>query len=56
MGIVDKVKKIIDWKPPSSKESGIINADTLYSNETINYDRILELGPKKLENTLEISY
>ena len=37
MGIVDKVKKIIDWKPPSSKESGIINADTLYSNETINY-------------------
>ena len=23
MGIVDKVKKVIDWKPPSSKESGI---------------------------------
>jgi len=37
VGIVDKVKKVIDWKPPSSKQSGIINADTLYSDQTINY-------------------
>ena len=37
MGIVDKVRKVIDWKPPSSKQSGIINADTLYSDQTINY-------------------
>ena len=26
MGIVDKVmEKVIDWKPPSSKESGVTN-------------------------------
>ncbi len=37
MGIVDKVKKIIDWKPPSSKESGNTNEDTLFSDETIKY-------------------
>ena len=37
MGIIDKVKKVIDWKPPSSKQSGITNADKLYSDETIGY-------------------
>ena len=26
VGIVDKVRKVIDWKPPSSKQSGITNA------------------------------
>jgi hypothetical protein len=31
-------------------------AKDLLANETINYDRILELVPKKLENTLEIIY
>ena len=31
-------------------------AKDLLANETINYDRILELVPKKLENTLEITY
>jgi len=31
-------------------------AKDLLANETINYERILELVPKKLENTLEISY
>jgi hypothetical protein len=34
MGIIDKV---MGWKPPSSKQSGITNADTLYSDETISY-------------------
>ena len=37
MGILDKVKKVIDWKPPSSKQSGITDADTLYSDKTISY-------------------
>ena len=36
MGIVDKVMKGVGWKPPSSKQSGITDADTLYSEETIN--------------------
>jgi len=31
-------------------------AKDLLANETINYERILELVPKKLENILEISY
>jgi len=31
-------------------------AKDLLANETINYDRILELVPKKLENTVLISY
>ena len=37
MGIIDKVKKVIDWKPPSSKQSGVTDADKLYSDETIGY-------------------
>ena len=53
MGIVDKVKKIIDWKPPSSKESGIINADTLYSNETINYVEMYYNDNKRVVNANE---
>ena len=34
MGIVDKV---LNWKPPTSKQSGITAADTLYSDKTIEY-------------------
>ena len=37
MGIVDKVKKVIDWKPPSSRESGVTMDEKLYSDETIAY-------------------
>ncbi len=37
MGIVDKVMKGVGWKPPTSKQSGITDADTLYSEETIRY-------------------
>ncbi|MBT7817626.1 MAG: hypothetical protein HN566_12900 [Polaribacter sp.] len=37
MGIVDKVMKGVGWKPPSSKQSGITDADTLYSDKTIRY-------------------
>tara|TARA_B100000214_G_scaffold334337_1_gene276981 strand:- start:889 stop:1716 length:828 start_codon:yes stop_codon:yes gene_type:complete len=34
VGIVDKV---LNWKPPTSKQSGITAADTLYSDKTIEY-------------------
>ncbi len=37
MGIVDKVRKVIDWKPPSSRESGVTMDEKLYSDETIAY-------------------
>ncbi len=33
MGILEK----LGWKPPSSKQSGITNADTLYSDKTVEY-------------------
>ena len=42
MGIVDKVKKVIDWKPPSSRESGVtsdekaMNANDVAKPEKIN--------------------
>ena len=50
MGIVDKVRKVIDWKPPSSKQSGIIDADTLYSDQTINYVEMYYNDNKRVVN------
>ena len=35
MGIVNVLKK--RWKPPSSKDSGITDADTLFTNKTIEH-------------------
>ena len=34
MGIIDKV---MGWKPPTSKQSGITDADTLFSEKTIQH-------------------
>jgi hypothetical protein len=36
MGLVDKVLEGVGWKPPSSKQCGLTDADTLYSKETID--------------------
>ena len=33
MGVLEK----LGWKPPSSKQSGITEADTLYSDDVIKY-------------------
>ena len=64
MGIIDKVKKVIDWKPPSSRESGITDADKLYSDETIGYvemyyndnDRIINVNPDGTIPEVDLRY
>ena len=37
MSLVDKVMEKVGWKPPTSKESGITDSDTLFSDKIINY-------------------
>jgi hypothetical protein len=37
MGIVNKVMEKVGWKPPTSKESGITDSDTLFSDKIISY-------------------
>ena len=64
MGIVDKVKKVIDWKPPSSRESGVTMDEKLYSDETIAYvemyynenKRVIHGGPDGSIPDIDLRY
>tara|TARA_R100001086_G_scaffold75874_1_gene36774 strand:+ start:688 stop:1527 length:840 start_codon:yes stop_codon:yes gene_type:complete len=64
VGIVDKVKKVIDWKPPSSRESGVTMDEKLYSDETIAYvemyynenKRVIHGGPDGSIPDIDLRY
>ena len=64
MGIVDKVMKGVGWKPPTSKQSGITDADTLYSEETIRYvemyynedHRVINVNPDGSVPNIDLRY
>jgi hypothetical protein len=64
VGIVDKVMKGVGWKPPTSKQSGITDADTLYSEETIRYvemyynedHRVINVNPDGSVPNIDLRY
>jgi hypothetical protein len=37
MGLLNKLMSSVGWKPPSSKQSGITSADTLYNEMTVKF-------------------
>ena len=61
MGIIDVIK---GWKPPTSKQSGITDADTLYSEETIRYvemyynedHRVINVNPDGSVPNIDLRY
>ena len=50
MGVLEK----LGWKPPSSKQSGITDADTLFSDKTIQHVEKY-YNDKKCEKLVKLS-